>query len=279
MRTSLNRIVSALMAALLLLPASPAGAAEGDKPAEKSQQQDKVVPPKPHPKSKASAEIFDVIERLEYPELQVIPRASQRLRIEAEEEDSFWFMTHWPIQLSGLATLYVGVTAKSQEREGLSDSQKKDFNTTTTIGQAVGAGWVVAGLLFGMRRPYRSGLNKISKYADNSPSSALLKERLAEEALERPARFMMAVRWAAVATNFGMNVAMGSFMTDQGRLAAGVAAAMAFLPLVFDDRTIAVYEKHQEYKKKIYGPLTSTGVMYDSYSRSFVPSAMLAWNF
>jgi hypothetical protein len=280
--TTWIRIVCVVMSLLLLVPSAPVRAADekpaekaADKPAERPASPPKAPPVKP----KATSDIFDVIERLEYPELQVIPRASQRLRIEAEEEDAFWFMTHWPIQVSGLATLYVGSTAKSQEREGLSETQKKDFATTATIGQAVGAGWVVAGVLFGMQRPYRTGLNKIAKYADNSPSSALLKERLAEEALERPARFMRAVRWASVLTNFGINVAMASFMTDQGRLSAGVAATLAFLPLVFDDRTIVVYERHQEYKKKIYGPLTSTGVMYDSYSRSLVPSAMLAWSF
>ncbi len=59
-----------------------------------------------------------------YPELQVVPRASERLRIEAKAEASQWFVQHWTFELSGLATLGVGLTASGRLKENLSESQK-----------------------------------------------------------------------------------------------------------------------------------------------------------
>ena len=217
------------------------------------------------------------MEKLDYPELQVVPRASERLRIEAIEERSSWYYTHWQIMLSGLATAYTATTF--QERSGMSEQEKADAGSVKAIGQAIGFGWVGAGILIGLQRPYRAGVTAISKYEGKDTRSMIMRERLAEEALEKPARLMGPIRTAAVISNFALCLGMGVFMSDEGRITAGVSALLAFLPSMYEDHTIRVYEKHLEYKSKIYGPISSLAPAYDPLTKSFAPVARLTWNF
>lgn len=228
---------------------------------------------------KKSDDISDLIERLDYPELQVVPRASERLRIEAKEEASSWFYTHWQMELAGAATLYIALTANSELRDGLSASQRNDANTVAMIGKGVGAGWVVAGLLLGLQSPYRSGLSALSKYDGKDMRSQLMRERLAEESLEAPARIIGPLQYISAFTNFGANVAMGVFMTDRGRLTAGVASILSFLPLMYESHWVRVFQKQLEYKSKIYGPVTSVAPGFDPETRSLIPSVKLTWVF
>lgn len=229
---------------------------------------------------KETSDITDIVDKLEYPELQVIPRASQRLKIEAADEDHTWFYTHWPIQVSGLATLAVGL-AGTQLRSDLSSQQQSDSTQVATITKTIGLGWVAAGVLLGLQRPYRTGMRTIlqTKDSEKGERAALLRERLAEEALERPAKTMRVLTWVSVVTNFTASALMGAYLTDQGRITAGVSALLAFLPLAFEDHAIEVYEKHTEYKKKIYGPLSGMGFGFDPKNQELVPMTQLVWNF
>ena len=275
-----------LVAALALSVALPCFAEDddakaGDEKTEKSEKPGEKSGEKPAKKKSPSelGEIRDIIDKLEYPELQVVPRASQRIEIEAKDEDGSWFITHWPMMVSGLSTAYVGTLGKSGLRDDLGASQTKDSTTVSTVTTFVGVGWFSAGLLIGLQRPYRNGLNQINKFPKNGERNVLLRERLAEEALEKPYRLMSALKWANVLTNFTMSAVMGLYLTDQGRVMAGVAMALAFLPAAFEDHTIMVYEKHLEYKKKIYGPLSSAGIGYDPSGKNFYPTANLTWQF
>lgn len=274
MHESLKKITVVLLA----LSMSPAASAQSQAD-EAAPESEKGASASGSSKRSSSNEISDLLKDLDYPELQVVPRASERLRIEAREEDRKWFYTHWPIEISGLATLAVGLQGKSQLRPELSESEKSDASTVATVTQAVGAGWLVAGVVLGLQKPYLSGLSSLSRFNGKDRRSVLLRERLAEEALEKPARIMRPLQVASVVTNAGMSVLMGRYMTDEGRLLAGVSAILAFLPFVFEDHTIRVYEKHLEYKKKIYGPLTSTGLGYDEKNQAFYPTTTLTWMF
>ena len=243
----------------------------------KDKEEIKITPPAKSQPGKHAVDIADIINNLEYPELMVVPRASERLRIEAKDEDDSWYYTHWTIEFSGLATLALGTVASSYYRESLSATEKADAKTVTTVTQAVGLGWITAGFLIGMQKPYRSALNVINKYPGKDERSTLARERLAEENLESPARLMRVMKWASVLTNFGACALTATYLSDQGRLGAGVAAALSFLPLIFEDHAIVVFEKHLEYKKKIYGPVSSVGLMSDG--NHLVPSTVLTWNF
>ena len=214
-----------------------------------------------------------------YPELQVVPRASERLAIEAKSEDSSGIVAHWPIQLSGLATLYVGFAAKGNLRTDLTEKEKSDSNTIASVTTAIGAGWILGTALLGAQRPYRSGVYAINKYPGKDERATLLRERLAEEALEKPARTMRVLQNFSVISNAVVNIASGWHANESGKITAGVGLLLSFLPYVFEDHSIAVYEKHIEYKKKIYTPLKSAYFSYDSKSKSLTPMTGLAWEF
>jgi len=226
-------------------------------------------------------EISEILNTVGYPELQVVPRASERLRLEAKAERGSWFYMHWPVQLSGLATLYVGMTAKSQRKDDLSASEKDDAQTVAMVTQAVGASWLIGGLVLGFQHPYSSGMRYITskKPPGKDDRSMLLRERLAEEALERPARVMRVLEYVSVITNFTATTLNGLYAKEEGWITVGVGAVLAFLPLMFTDHSIQVYDKHIEYKKKIYAPLKTGSLRYDPDSKTFTPMTHLIWAF
>lgn len=226
----------------------------------------------------SSGNINDVINALDYPELQVVPRATERLKMEAKDEASSWYLTHWTIELSGLTTLTTALTAKGQYRSDLTTADKNTADTTVTVAQAVGGGWLLAGILIGLQKPYKAALDRNSKLAGKDERTVLMRERLAEEGLEKPARLMRPLKWAAVLSNFGLSAMLGIPLTDQGRIMAGLSAVIAFLPLMYEDRSIDVYDKHIEYKKKIYRPMSAIDI-YSDPNNKLTPIAKLAWEF
>jgi hypothetical protein len=228
-------------------------------------------------REKSGNPIAEIMDKLDYPELQVVPRASERLKIEAEEERSSWYWTHWQIEVSGLSTLWAATTLAT--RPDLNDNEKSDAESILQAGQVLGAGWLIAGAALGYQRPYRSGVNAIAKYPGRDTRSAIMRERLAEEALEKPARLMGPIKTAAIISNLAINIGMGIYATDEGRITAGIAALLAFLPAMYPDHNIRIYEKHLEYKTKIYGPLGSLVPRYDFSSKTYAPLASLTWRF
>ncbi len=222
------------------------------------------------------SEISEILDSMGYPELQVVPRASERLVLEAKSEDLF---THWPIQISGLATLFVGFTAKSTQRPDLSDKQKSDATTIAAATFAVGLGWIAGTAILAAQHPYRAGSNAVNKNTGKDERSTLLRERLSEEALERPARVMRVLETVSIVTNFSVNAMAAVHATDSGKITAGLGALMAFLPLMFEDHSISVFEKHTEYKRKIYTPVKSASLSFDGQSKTFTPMTQLTWAF
>jgi hypothetical protein len=247
------------------------------KPSAKAESRDESI--KLAPKNKNSSEISDIIDSLTYPELQVVPRASERVRMEAKDEEDNWWYAHWQVELSGLMTYVTQSKLKSSLSDNISEAEKNDLQLVTTAGQAVGIGWMAAGLLIGWQKPYRSTLANLSKYNGKDERSILLRERLAEEGLERPARLMSTLKMASILSNLVLNLAVVGKVNSTALPYVGLGAAFAFLPYIFEDSSISVFEKHNEYKKKIYGPIASTSLVIDESYRQVTPVAQLTWSF
>jgi hypothetical protein len=263
MKISLKQI-RILLFSMIFTFSSLAFAEEGSEPAKESPKKN---------------EISEILDSMGYPELQVVPRASERLAIEAKSEDTSAVISHWPIMFSGLVTAAVGISTKSALRTDLTDKEKSDSATISSVTTAIGIGWLVGAGVMGARRPYRSGVNAINKYSGKDERSTLLRERLAEEALEKPARTMRVLQNFAVISNAAVNIASAWHANETGKITAGVGLLFSFLPYVFEDHSIDVYEKHIEYKKKIYAPLKSAYFSYDTKSKSLTPMTGLAWEF
>lgn len=266
----------------VLLAAGISFAQDKENVGVRSQESDKKADAKDAKEGKESKkdDVADIVDKLDYPELQVVPRASARLKIEAAEEDHNWFYTHWTLEVSGLATI-AAATGVDSPRAGLNANDITLSQNIGMISKAIGAGWLITGVVLGFQQPYRSGTKLITHMSagEKGERAALLRERLAEEALERPAKVMKILTVVSVVTNFAATAALIPFMTDQGRITGVFAATLAFLPTLFEDHSIEVYDKHIEYKKKIYGPLAGLAFGYDQKNREAFPMTQLTWSF
>ncbi len=231
----------------------------------------------PPPNQSAVGSMSDITSALDYPELQVVPRASERLRMESVNEKN-WYFTHWQVEASGLATLTNALLAQGEYRPNLSQNDQTTAATMISISEVFGAGWLIGGVIVGSQKPYHEGLDSISHLKEKDERSTLFRERLAEESLERTAKLMRPIKWASALTNFSTTVVTGIYLSDQGRIVAGVAAVIGLLPLLYEDRSIDVYEKHLDYKRKIYRPMSGLDFRM-SPDQKITPLAKLKWEF
>lgn len=234
---------------------------------------------KKNDQNESANEIAQILDNMGYPELQVVPRASERLRIEAKAERGAWFLHHWPTELAGAATLTVGLMGAGSQKEDLSSDDKRTADSVVLVTKAVGLGWIVGGLVLGAQYPYLSGMRTIAKYPGKDDRSILTRERLAEEALEKPARTMRVLKHFSVFSNFAINAANFPYLNSEGKVIAGVGAILSFLPYMFEDHTVNVFDKHIEYKRKIYAPIKSASFIFDSEYKTLTPMTHLEWFF
>ena len=190
----------------------------------------------------------------EYPELLVTPRASERLEREAKIDARKSWKVYWPLQVSALGTLSAGVMQLS----GTDPSSDPDKKAAFT-GIGVGAGWLVATWLLAENyRPYASGVEEIAALPKASQRDQLTRERIAEEAIENASSMARRLRWLSVLSNFATAAYMAGNAQD-GSLAKTVdvvAVGLAFTPMIFPSRWISVARAQEDYKKKIFGPIT-----------------------
>ena len=91
-----------------------------------------------------------------------------------------------------------------------------------------------------------------------SQREQLARERVAEEAIENAARIAKRLRWLSVLSNLATAGYLAGNAQD-GSLAKTVdvvALGLAFTPVIFPSRWIQVARAQEDYKKKIFGPIT-----------------------
>lgn len=234
--------------------------------------------------SNGPASLFDdekgFLAGLDYPELQVVPRASDRLLMEAQEERSSFISSYWPVQISSIALIVAGATAAGKyDQDEPNESQKKENQFASQMGVLVGAMWLGGTVYLNHTLSYSKALPDIKKISGKDKRSALLKERLAEEALERPAKIARAINNLSIWTNF----ILAGYIAAQSKQAlpsyAGWAIGLSFLPLLIENRIVENWDKHQEYKRKIYAPITRFDFAIDPNSKQLTPVLGLQWRF
>lgn len=220
----------------------------------------------------------DLFKSLDYPELQVVPRATERLQLEVQNESEMNYFTHWPLQVSALATLAFGLTGKVA-KEDASEDQKKELNLASTGAIGVGAFWLITTGVISWQKPYASGLNKVRRVKGNDRKAELLRERIAEEALESPAKTMKTLTTLSVISNVLAVGYLAGYANDSVLKTAVAAGILAFTPWVFEHRYIESWDKQLEYKRKIYSPVSALTLGYDQKARQYYPQMSLRWEF
>jgi hypothetical protein len=215
--------------------------------------------------------------KLSYPELEVTPRASDRLEMEAKNEARTHWATHLPIQFSALATIYAGTASKYAS--GLSDSQQANYDTTKKIAVGIGVGWLaLTASLSAYYKPYFNGYKDVVKMPANNQREELTRERIAEEALYTPDAMAQKLKWFSVATNLAINIALLQNDSGASDFSVGIGILGSLAPLIFDYRWTTVADKHREYKKKIYGPIASA-MLLPSAEHQYQPGLGVLWSF
>ncbi|MEK6773060.1 MAG: hypothetical protein AABY64_03895 [Bdellovibrionota bacterium] len=214
---------------------------------------------------------------LDYPELQVVPRASDRLAMESPLEKDLGLAMFWPFQLSGLATIATGFMMKGRLKEEATEQERKDADFAANAAVGIGAAWIGLTYYLLSTEPYGSELAKIRKYKGTDKRTDLLRERIAEEALQKPAELIRTLTWMSFITNFGVTANLIDRSTKDNNLYPALGALASFLPFIFKNRYIENYEKHLEYKRKIYAPIVSTSLFRDS--GNYTPGLLLTWNY
>jgi hypothetical protein len=193
--------------------------------------------------------------KLTYPELEVTPRASERIELEAKYEAKNRWYSHLPIQFSALMTLIA--TSSATAKDSLSPNQLSDFNNARTIAECVGVGWLALTVaLSAAYRPYFAGYRDIAKMPASNPREELTRERIAEEALYAPEDFAIKLKWFSVVSNAAANIAVMVSANTSSETLLTAAALSSMAPLLFEYRWVRIADQHRIYKKKIYGPLS-----------------------
>ena len=215
---------------------------------------------------------------LSYPELNVTPRASERIRLEIKDEAGHAWMSHMPVQLSALSTLSAGLMLST----GKVDTDKDEKSVSPAIGMAVGAAWLGATIWASISyRPYRNAYLKLKKMPYKTKRQKLTVERLAEEELSSLRTLSKRIRWFSFFTNVGASAFMYSSALEDSdaQKIAGISGLMAFAPLLFSYHWEKVANEQEKYKKKIYAPVAMTPIMIDPFKKVAATGASLLWKF
>jgi hypothetical protein len=225
------------------------------------------------------------LDALNYPELEVVPRATDRLEQEFRGEGSF--KAYWPYYVAGIGALWAGNGQKGKYKEGeaennyeLTEAQQKTSDLTAVSVSAVGAGWIGLALYLGSRRYYAYALAETRNIKGTDKRSQLQKERIAEEAMESSAllhkKVMYLMTGLQIATTGYM---ISSWSTPETKNNATLSLLTAFLPLIFQHDYIYQYSKHQEYKRKIYAPLVGAAPVFNEKNALQGTQLSFVWEF
>lgn len=221
------------------------------------------------------------LNSLDYPELQVVPRASERIQMDGQMEANNGYMMFWPFLLSSGTTMIVALMSKNKFKAGKEDDEDFRRNADFKVNAAAGlsAAWFGLTYFVSASEPYNSTLQKINSIKGRDKKSMLLRERLSEEAMQKPAELIKMLAYASTITNV---IAAGGLMdvvSSDYNMYASVAILTAFLPLIFKNKYVENYEKQLEYKRKIYAPVVYTDMYKANAYATLAPRLVLQWNY
>lgn len=196
----------------------------------------------------------------EYPELMVAPRASERLKMEAQAENEGKWLRFWPIQLSAISTLSMGLSAAANAQfPGEVEPRVSDRRITGYMGATVGAAWLVTSIIMSaVNTPYQTGWDTVKAMPASTKREQLTRERVAEEILADASAMGWRLTILSTVTQFGVSLyttRLAGLDATITPILALTSATLSVLPVLFRFKWIGVYAQHQDYKKKIYGPI------------------------
>lgn len=196
-------------------------------------------------------------ENLTYPELQVSPRASERIQMELKQEKTNKWTNHFPIQISALSTLLAGMySQKNQPREEY-HINPEEAKWSRTVAMGVGSAWLIGTFFMANNyEPYAKAQGVIQGLPAKTNQEILTRERIAEEHIESAGQTGDRLMWTSFASNLLASAYLGGKASKDGQIFAGISGLLAAAPLIFKYNWQTVNKYHHEYKKKIYSPIS-----------------------
>lgn len=213
---------------------------------------------------------------LSYPELEVTPRATERLKMLVEKEKKNHLFSQLPMQISAISTLTTGLLQLS-DVDTTKDLAKKSPNA----GIVVGAAWIGINYYVGQKyHIYEDVLADISRIPGNTPRDQLIRERIAEEGINRAARLAVRLKWISVATNLGANGYMlkNAKKESSAQVMGAFSILASFAPLLFVSDWETVAADQSAYKKRVYGPIFTTSI-FETSKDKFHPGFLVSTTF
>ena len=159
-----------------------------------------------------------------------------------------------PIQISALSTLLAGALAPKPLDPDKRD--RDDVKYSRSVAMVVGLSWLAFSYFFNEDYlPYTKAQSLLKTMPDKTLQEDLVRERMAEEQIDAASSLGQKMMWASVVTNLAASFYLANNTASEGFVYAGAAAVLSFAPVIFRDRWQIVHGYHQDYKKRIYGPI------------------------
>lgn len=233
----------------------------------------------PETKSYDSSFNLEDLKSLDYPELQVVPRASERLVLESNLIKEEGILTVYPYLTASLFTTASGLAVAANLRPEISETDKSDAKTNSNIAIGVGLGGLAITYWYIYTDHYGSTVNQIRGLRNKDRRTELLRERLSEETFEKSASLVSKWKWVFSISNFIACAQLTGKSTGNNNAFPTLGMATALLPLFITSNFETNYQKQQEYKKRIYTPISWFDYQYNKTDALWNPTFNLAWRF
>ncbi len=218
----------------------------------------------------------------EYPELSVVPRASEQIVTEAAREKDQPLKTNLTYLVPATVTFATGLMLLGNGTKSDIDAGNTTAKIAPWIGMGVGLAWWAASYTILNHLDYYSdGSNEVSKISTKSQREQLLRERRAEEAITQAGSMARRLKWISIGTNVSASALMAiSAKSKTFPVYLSLASALtAFTPLLFPHRWETVDHMHRDYKKRIYAPVIGATMLQNPIDSSLSPGLTLALQF
>lgn len=219
------------------------------------------------------------LKALDYPELQVVPRASERLALEAASVRDRGVMLLFPYLASSVMTLSSGLLVSSGLKPDIIGQDREDALTATKLAIGVGAAGLGMVYWYTYADHYGTQLAQIRAFKNKDRRTELLKERLAEEAFEKSANMITQWKWIFAFANLAASAQLTGKTKGDSNVIPSLSVAAAFLPLMITTSYETNYSKQLDYKRRIYVPLTWFDYGYNSLVANWQPQLNAVWTF
>ncbi|MFW7380730.1 MAG: hypothetical protein ACOH5I_18090 [Oligoflexus sp.] len=207
--------------------------------------------------------LADEALKFDYPELLVAPRASDSLLRYARQEQEGQAFNLLQIQIPAVLNFFTGLQVMNEKADAISlrdDPQKNQrLKNTGMAATAVSGAWLALSLSMTLwYEPYSDGVGEVRRYPAKNRREDLIRERIAEEYISKASQLAQRLTHLSAASQGIMSIAlMSNSENDQAKLQAGLAGLAALSPYLFQLHWVQNHRQHQQYKKKIYGPIAS----------------------